>query len=342
MTTIPIQNSRAKSMIGRSILVSAIMCFTFLSSGCFSQADGHYSARDLNRGSKDSYWSDDYADDDLDDRESDDYDDDGGDDSDIVMNPEVKKDPSYIVVNNDFSNLQVYNPRIPIYDQYTLEQRRALNLPTQLPPVQKFSGIKMAYLTFDDGPDDINTPRILDILKMYGVIATFFVCGNMVDTYPSVLKRIFNEGHAIGNHSYNHNYKQLYPSASNFLYQMEKTDEAIFDVIGMRPLIIRAPGGKYGAFTSEYYPMLDKNGYVEYDWNVDSEDAKSQLKSAQALIDQVDQQTQKKFKNDSAIILMHSTAAKTTTVDALPKIIQILKERGYMFGVITPMTPQPW
>lgn len=324
------------SLIGRSILAGLILMLAILSSGCFSQANGHYSARDLNRRSGDSYWSDDYADDDVESDYDDDSDD--GDESDA----RVLEDPKYIVVNDEFTNAQVYNPRIPIYDRYTLEQRRALDLPTELPQIQTFNSMKMAYLTFDDGPDDVNTPRILDILKMYGVVATFFVCGNMVDTYPGVLRRIFDEGHAIGNHSYNHNYSDLYSSPRNFLWQLEKTDEAIFDAIGVRPLIVRAPGGKTGAFTSEYYPMLEKNGYVEYDWNVDSEDARARLKPAQNLIDRVEQQTRQKFDNDSAIILMHNTAAKTTTVDALPKIIQILKERGYMFGVITPMTPQPW
>ena len=250
--------------------------------------------------------------------------------------------PKYVVVDDNFSDIQLPDTVTPIYDHYTLEQRREKNLPIRLPQTQPVTSKKTAYLTFDDGPDPKNTPKILDILKQNGIKATFFVCGNMVDTYPEMLKRIFDEGHAIGNHTYNHNYSELYPSVNNFLWQLEQTDQAIFETIGVRPLIIRAPGGTIGVFNANYDQMLEKNGYVEYDWNVDSEDAHGSNVPAQELIRQVDIQTQQTFSHDSAIILMHNTEAKSTTVEALPAIIKILKDRGYSFGVITPQTPQPW
>ena len=110
----------------------------------------------------------------------------------------------YIVAADDLSNLQLNDPTIPVYDKYIIWERQEKGLPIILPELEPYEAESVVYLTFDDGPDDKITPQILDILKAEGVKATFYVCGNMVDAYPDVLKRIFNEGHAIGNHSYNH------------------------------------------------------------------------------------------------------------------------------------------
>ena len=212
-----------------------------------------------------------------------------------------------------------------------------------LPEVQDYTGGgKVAYLTFDDGPDDKNTPMILDILKNYGIHATFYVCGNMIEAYPQVLRRIYEEGHAIGNHSYNHRYKELYPSTDNFLKQISDTDEIIKSVIGVRPLIIRTPGGRVGMWTPDYEPLMTACGYVEHDWNVSVEDATSKKPTPQEMIHFVDEQTNKPLKDDVAIILMHSNKGKENTAAALPGIIKVLVDKGYTFGVVTPMTPQPW
>ena len=247
-----------------------------------------------------------------------------------------------IIVADDFSNLQLDDVTKPIYDKHTIWERQALNLPMSLPTINQYNQGKVAYLTFDDGPDDKNTPMILDILKNYGIKATFYVCGNMVETYPEVLKRIYVEGHAIGNHSYNHVYKELYPSTENFLRQINQTDEAIKSIIGVRPLIIRTPGGRAGMWTADYEPLMTACGYVEHDWNVSVEDATYKRPTPQDMIRFVDEQTNKPLKDDAAIILMHSNKGKENTAAALPGIIKVLVDKGYKFGVVTPMTPQPW
>ncbi|MBR0061843.1 MAG: polysaccharide deacetylase family protein, partial [Selenomonadaceae bacterium] len=118
----------------------------------------------------------------------------------------------YILAADDFSNLQLDDPTIPVYDRYIIWERQEKGLPIVLPELEPYYGESTVYLTFDDGPDDKVTPQILDILKAEGVKATFYVCGNMVEANPSVLKRIFDEGHAIGNHSYNHRYDEIYKS----------------------------------------------------------------------------------------------------------------------------------
>ena len=237
-----------------------------------------------------------------------------------------------VIVADDFSNLQINDITKPIYDNHTIWERQEAGLPMALPEIQDYTG----------GPDDKNTTMILDILKNYGIHATFYVCGNMVEAYPQVLRRIYEEGHAIGNHSYNHRYKELYPSTDNFLRQISDTDEIIKSVIGVRPLIIRTPGGRAGMWTPDYEPLMTACGYVEHDWNVSVEDATAKKPTPQEMIHFVDEQTNRPLKDDMALILMHSNKGKENTAAALPGIIKVLVDKGYKFGVVTPMTPQPW
>lgn len=254
----------------------------------------------------------------------------------------VKLPDNVVIVGDDFSNVQPDDCKKPVFDLRTLAERKAKGLPTELPPITPYTKEKVAYLTFDDGPDAKNTPAILDILANYGVKATFFVTGTMCENNPDVLKRIFNEGHAIGNHSYSHDYNKLYASTDSFLAEITKTDEIIHSIVGVRPLNIRAPGGTIGMFTDEFWPMLKANGYVEHDWNVSTEDSTPERPSAARELEHVDNQTMNGVKDGAAIVLMHSTTGKENTVSALPSIIMLLQERGYTFGVVTPMTPQPW
>ena len=247
-----------------------------------------------------------------------------------------------VFVNDDFSNLQLTDPKVPVYDKYTISERRAKGLTTVMPDLAPYKEGKVVYLTFDDGPDDKNTPAILDILKENGVQATFYVTGQHAELHPDVLQRIYAEHHAIGNHSYDHDYKKLYVSPDAFLSEMERTGEIIHGIIGVRPLILRAPGGVIGHFTKAYDPALKASGYVEHDWNVSSADAAPNHPVAQDFIDNIDSQTDKPVAAHAAIILMHCSEGHEETVKALPEIIRILKAKGYTFGVITPMTPQPW
>lgn len=91
---------------------------------------------------------------------------------------------------------------------------------------------KIAYLTFDDGPSSQSTDAILDILGEYNIKATFFVVGKMVVNYPEVLQRTLEEGHAIGNHSYSHDYGYIYHSGKNFMRDINLADEAIKNALG--------------------------------------------------------------------------------------------------------------
>lgn len=252
------------------------------------------------------------------------------------------QEPGRVFAADDLSNLAPDAPDIPVYDKHTLAERRAAGLPTALPDITPYRTGKTVYLTFDDGPDDKNTPAVLDILREAGVKATFYVTGRQAEAHPDVLQRIYDEGHAIGNHSYDHRYEKLYPDVNGFLAEMERTDEIIYGILGVRPLILRAPGGRIGHFTAAYAPAIRANGYVEHDWNVSSADAAPGHPVAQDFIDNISSETDQEVAARTAIILMHSSEGHEETVKALPKIIELLKAKGYTFGVITPMTPQPW
>lgn len=244
-----------------------------------------------------------------------------------------------VIVDENFSNLQLDAYDKPVYDKYGVWDRQERGLPMSLPEIEPYMEESVVYLTFDDGPDDIITPQILDVLKDEGVPATFFVLGTMVEKNPEVLKRIFREGHAIGNHSYNHVYKELYKSPWDFVSQFTKTDDIIMEYIGVRPLIIRAPGGTAGVFNEDYWDMIDACGYVAFDWNISTEDATAKTPNASTQINNVIKQMED-LAPHTVIILMHSKAGKDETVKALPELIHMLKDWGYKFGVITPMTPQ--
>lgn len=229
----------------------------------------------------------------------------------------------------------------PEYDTFTVSERQKNNLSTALPITEPYYGTKVVYLTFDDGPDPENTPLILDILKENNVKATFFVLGTEVMKYPDILKRIYEEGHAIGNHSYNHIYRELYQSEHTYIEQLHHNDDIIKNVIHVRPHISRAPGGSAGSFTPAYWDLLKQQGYIEVGWNISSGDASSA--KADQILANIIQQTQKNnFLWSHAILLMHDGKGHKETVKALPQIIKFYKDNGFEFQFVSSKTPSAW
>ncbi|WP_079913811.1 polysaccharide deacetylase [Paenibacillus sp. 32352] len=190
------------------------------------------------------------------------------------------------------------------------------------------------YLTFDDGPSPL-TGKVLDILKKEDVKATFFVLGGEAKSHPDLVRRALEEGHAIGNHTYNHVYKELYSGVENFWKQIQRTEDILNEQVGIRPRLVRAPGGTYSNFDAFYFYYLDQAGYEIYDWNIDSGDSARPGVSASEIV-----QTVKKgpFKNE-VILLMHDGTGHEQTVKALPDIIRLFKDKGYAFASLTPQVP---
>lgn len=188
---------------------------------------------------------------------------------------------------------------------------------------------KVVYLTFDDGPSQY-TAEVLSILKREGVPATFFLLGQQVERYPDMVKQIVSEGHAIGNHTYNHVYKELYGSFRNFADQIMRTDDAINKAAGIRTTLVRAPGGTYSNFDQGYFDGLKSAGYQVHDWNVDSGDSKRIGVPASEIIANVHGSKLANTLN----VLMHDGTGHAETVKALPAIIAYYKKLGYTFATL--------
>ncbi|MCD7835526.1 MAG: N-acetylmuramoyl-L-alanine amidase [Lachnospiraceae bacterium] len=143
--------------------------------------------------------------------------------------------------------------------------------------VEMFFHPKTMYLTFDDGPSEENTNRVLDILDEHNIKATFFLVGENVEKYPETAKRIAQEGHSIGIHCYSHNYNSLYESTESYIEDFEKAREVIYEITGVESNIFRFPGGSINSYNQEIYrDIIDEMtdmGYVYYDWNASLEDA---------------------------------------------------------------------
>lgn len=227
-----------------------------------------------------------------------------------------------------------------LYDSRLLSERRQAGLPLALPPAAPYKANRVVYLTFDDGPEPQNTPAILDLLQQEQVKATFFLVGTQIEKHPAVVQRIFAEGHAIGNHTYDHVYRNLYQSAATYLAQLEHTDGLLKNIIGYRPRISRAPGGSAGSFDQHYWTRLKEDGYIEVGWNVSSGDASAA--KATAIAQNVLTQLKQPFLQSHAIVLMHDGPGHQETVRALPGIIRALKAQNYEFRVVNAHTPAAW
>ncbi len=197
----------------------------------------------------------------------------------------------------------------------------------------------ICYLTFDDGPS-ANTIKILDILDSYGIKATFFVAGTGNKSY---LQQITARGHAIGLHTATHEYDKIYKDINSYLTDIKQISNIVYNATGVRSNIMRFPGGSSNAISANYcegimtdlvkrMPML---GYSYFDWNVTSGDADAPRVPAKTLVNNV--LTRAKGQK-SICVLMHDNAGKTTTVDALPDIIEGLDALGYRFAPITAET----
>ncbi|SHI86675.1 Peptidoglycan/xylan/chitin deacetylase, PgdA/CDA1 family [Clostridium cavendishii DSM 21758] len=210
----------------------------------------------------------------------------------------------------------------------------------------KSDGKKIVFLTFDDGPSNQNTGDVLEILKSKDVKATFFVLGRNIKTKngAELLKREFNEGHAIGNHSYSHNFKKLYPAnrvdIPYFMKEIEDTNAIMKDVLGNEfdTKVVRMPGGH---MSRAYYndPNLSnlnatfaKENISSIDWNSLNGDAEGKKYSNQDMLNYVQKTSNGKEK---VVILMHDSEGKIKTKEILPQVIDYFKNKGYEFKTIS-------
>lgn len=180
---------------------------------------------------------------------------------------------------------------------------------------------KTVALTFDDSPDENNTGKVLDILNLYRIKASFFMIGApMVDYNATVTKRVFDEGHLVLNHSFNHPHFSKIGN-EQIVHELNATSHRIESITGQYPLLFRPP---YGSINQEVMNTINAQGYTTILWSLDSLDWALQDKDA------IRENVLTHVQNGD-IILMHSSRANHASVEALPGIIEQLRTKGYTF-----------
>jgi polysaccharide deacetylase family sporulation protein PdaB len=227
------------------------------------------------------------------------------------------------------------NPAKPEHSSETPKEEEVPTPPKQVDPLPPLvesdqdhkEEKKLVALTFDDGPDNKYTLEIMDVLKEYEVHATFFVVGLQVEKYPETAKRIIDDGHTIGNHSWSH--KDLTKLNHNDREkEIQRTQQAILEATGVTPDLMRAP---YGAISKAVLSSIHDESMKHVYWTIDTRDwAGTPVAEMHAnVLENI---------NPGAIILLHSFGGRKNaieqTIELLPSLIEDLREKGYEFVTV--------
>lgn len=183
---------------------------------------------------------------------------------------------------------------------------------------------KVLYITFDAGFENGNTEKILDALKKHNVTATFFLVGNYLETQPELVKRMVEEGHTVGNHTFSHPDMSAIGDEASFQEELQKNEALYKEIVGQdMPRLYRPPQGK---FCESNLKMAQKLGYHTIFWSL-------------AYVDwyENDQPTAQQAYNKllprvhpGAVVLLHSTSR--TNGEILDELLGKWEEMGYRFG----------
>ena len=236
--------------------------------------------------------------------------------------------------NVDTSVLGEYKINYKVIDTAGNENVMIRNITVKEKPAPLSCGEPgVIYLTFDDGPNSVYTPVILDVLKKYDVKATFFVTSAGPD---ELIKREFDEGHAIGIHSSTHDYAKIYASSEAFWNDMNIVKDRVYNITGQYPTLLRFPGGVSNTVSKKYHKGImtqlakevEDNGYAYFDWNLSSGDAggttdpEVEFKNVYTTL----------TKTKGNVILMHDIKKHTSL--AIENIVKYGIENGYKFDVL--------
>ncbi|WP_017303768.1 polysaccharide deacetylase family protein [Spirulina subsalsa] len=183
---------------------------------------------------------------------------------------------------------------------------------------------KVIALTFDDGPWGSQTEEILNILEQNNIKATFFWIGQALQMYPETAKKVVAAGHAIGNHTINHRYHRM--TSTEAAQEVDGTAKMIYDITGMKTMLFRPPGGVLNNGVADY---AKKQGYGIVMWSQIAPDSNPQPPA------EVIAETVLNDATPGGIVLLHDGGGDhRTTVAALPKIIEGLRQQGYEFVTV--------
>lgn len=239
---------------------------------------------------------------------------------------------SFIYFNNEnkdyveHSLLLVYNDLYELLDltQKEIESIKNIdNINMSIEPIKrdltKYKNKKLIALTFDDGPS-VYTKYLLDELNKRDAKVTFFVIGNKVNEYADTISKAYLDGHQIGNHTYNHK-NLFYLNDDNIRTEINKTNELIYNIIGVYPNVLRVPYGNVN------YKIKNIAKMNNISWNIDTLDWK--YKSVNRIYKRILK------SSDGDIVLLHDIFK--TSIKAVLKAIDTLKEQGYEFVTIDEM-----
>lgn len=234
----------------------------------------------------------------------------------------------FYTVKDKSGNQKTYTRNIEVLSQYANREAKKDN-------------IKTCYLTFDDGPSS-NTKELLEILDKYNIKATFFVTGTSPKDFHYI-KEAYDKGHSIGLHTYSHDYELIYSSLRNYIKDLNKIKEVVYQQTGHYSNIMRFPGGSSNLVSKKYNNGIMKRlthkvidlGYQYYDWTSINGDGEG-IKTINGLKKKALEEIQGK---EDIMFLMHDSASCTNTIKALPSIIEYLQKQGYEFHVVDENSP---
>jgi len=181
------------------------------------------------------------------------------------------------------------------------------------------------YLTFDDGPDENITPRLLNLLNKYEIKATFFVVGQKAERHPETVLQIHQNDHVIGNHSYTHPHL-IFKSKEVIEQEIKRTDKILLEITGKRPTLFRPP---YGQFGLAVLSVLKSTNHRMVLWSASSQDYK-----ADASILRIEARIEKHVR-PGKIVLMHDGHSQSPQMlRALETILEKIKEQGLKFSAL--------
>jgi peptidoglycan/xylan/chitin deacetylase (PgdA/CDA1 family) len=192
----------------------------------------------------------------------------------------------------------------------------------------RVAGPHCIALTFDDGPDPVYTPKLLDLLREKGVKATFFVVGKRAEQHPEVVRRAWAEGHLIGNHTWSHYPLFCFLMPRRLRTEIERGTESIRRICGFRPRLFRSPVGLRHPLLA---PYLQNAGLEYISWRIRTRDTLTANPSVLA----------RRILSKASIgdiILLHDRLPGGTDamLEALPRVIDQLRERGFQFVLAGP------
>lgn len=187
---------------------------------------------------------------------------------------------------------------------------------------------KLIALTFDDGPDPVQTPQILALLKRYDAKATFFVLGKWAEKYPELIVQEQREGHEVANHTFNHMYSNRSTGASKVLREMDAAEKSIIEAGAERPVLFRPPGGFYN---DTLVQMAKQKGYtiVLWSWHQDTRDW------ASPGVGRITEKVLNNTRNGDIVLFHDKVEGKSHTIAALEQILPVLQKRGYRFVTVS-------